>query len=448
MKKSLIVAFVVLLLQSAVSTVMAAPADTVNPFVDVPANHWAYDAVSKLQTAGIVDGYDDRTFRGDKTITRYEMAVFVARAISRSDRADKKNQEIIAKLQQEFSLELTKMGVRLKALEKKSDNAMWSGEVRTQYNYEGKKNSSGVKTPATALATRARLMVQGKINQDWSYFGRYQNTVDLRQSSSSADSGTVNQNYSYLTGSIGSGLKASVGRIPYVPAYGLLVDSTYNGIGMEFTKLNHIGLKVYYGRESKTGQINDGTGKYLISNDVLASVGNTMDTDMYAVELASRLGNKTHVKAAYLEFKGRNKPIADTTPAARMWEAGFDTKLNKDWTIQAVYGKSNAQMQNKANIIGVAYKSYDLNTPKSYKLYADYRNFGRLSTFNSTYNIDSIGNILEGDTQIHGVKGISVGANYVFARNILLNVSYLKGEATDGSDYKDNMLRAQMHMFF
>ncbi|MDF2927765.1 MAG: S-layer protein [Anaerospora sp.] len=45
-----------------------------NPFVDVPAKHWAYDAVSKLAQAGIVDGYGDGTFRGDKNITRYEMA--------------------------------------------------------------------------------------------------------------------------------------------------------------------------------------------------------------------------------------------------------------------------------------------------------------------------------------------------------------------------------------
>ncbi|MBO6235439.1 MAG: S-layer homology domain-containing protein, partial [Schwartzia sp.] len=45
-----------------------------NPFEDVPADHWAYDAVAQLASDGVVEGYGDGSYRGDQEITRYEMA--------------------------------------------------------------------------------------------------------------------------------------------------------------------------------------------------------------------------------------------------------------------------------------------------------------------------------------------------------------------------------------
>ena len=43
-----------------------------NPFEDVPKNHWAYDSVEKLASAGVIEGYGDGTFLGNRNITRYE----------------------------------------------------------------------------------------------------------------------------------------------------------------------------------------------------------------------------------------------------------------------------------------------------------------------------------------------------------------------------------------
>ena len=45
-----------------------------NPFSDVTPDSWAYQAVSQLANAGIVNGYPDGTFKGQNNITRYEMA--------------------------------------------------------------------------------------------------------------------------------------------------------------------------------------------------------------------------------------------------------------------------------------------------------------------------------------------------------------------------------------
>jgi len=74
---------------TALTVAFATPAFA-NPFSDVPAKHWAYDAVNKLAQAGIVDGYSDGTFRGDKTMTRYEMAQIVAKAMNKSLNSDQK----------------------------------------------------------------------------------------------------------------------------------------------------------------------------------------------------------------------------------------------------------------------------------------------------------------------------------------------------------------------
>ena len=70
MKKSLIITLALVFVLGIAGTAFAAA----NPFVDVPAKHWSYDAVAKLAAAGVIDGYNDGTFRGDKTLTRFEMA--------------------------------------------------------------------------------------------------------------------------------------------------------------------------------------------------------------------------------------------------------------------------------------------------------------------------------------------------------------------------------------
>ena len=73
-----------------VATIMVAtlimPAFAANmPFADVPKDHWAYDSVAELAAAGLVIGYPDGTFKGDRQFTRYEMAMVFARILGRLD---------------------------------------------------------------------------------------------------------------------------------------------------------------------------------------------------------------------------------------------------------------------------------------------------------------------------------------------------------------------------
>lgn len=67
------------LLNSVAGTKMKADHTTLFP--DIPTNHWAYEAVSDLSRRGLVEGYPDGTFGGDRMLTRYEFAQIVYRAI-------------------------------------------------------------------------------------------------------------------------------------------------------------------------------------------------------------------------------------------------------------------------------------------------------------------------------------------------------------------------------
>ncbi|MGI6567508.1 MAG: S-layer homology domain-containing protein [Limnochordia bacterium] len=72
-----------------VATIMVAtmitPAFANMPFADVPKDHWAYDSVAELAAAGLIIGYPDGTFKGERQFTRYEMAMVFARVLGRLD---------------------------------------------------------------------------------------------------------------------------------------------------------------------------------------------------------------------------------------------------------------------------------------------------------------------------------------------------------------------------
>jgi hypothetical protein len=97
----------------------AAPAFAANPFMDVPMNHWAYDAVSQLAARGIVTGYPDGAFKGEWKATRYEMASVVARALAYVDmnKASTEDLELLKRLVVEFKDELDALGVKVEDLD-------------------------------------------------------------------------------------------------------------------------------------------------------------------------------------------------------------------------------------------------------------------------------------------------------------------------------------------
>lgn len=103
-----------------------------NPFADVAEDSWAYQAVAQLSDQGVIDGYPDGTFRGDKNVSRYELAQIIARLMAKEDALNQEQQATVAKLAQEYNQDLSNLGVRVTELEKKTGNTELITELRVQ----------------------------------------------------------------------------------------------------------------------------------------------------------------------------------------------------------------------------------------------------------------------------------------------------------------------------
>ncbi|HTD47660.1 MAG TPA: S-layer homology domain-containing protein [bacterium] len=126
------------------------------PFADTPTNHWAYDAIAQLAAKGLVEGYPDGTFKGDRAMTRYEMAMVVARLLARIESlqipapASPSRPEVTAtdldtiqRLVNEFRTELEAKNVRLAGIEEelsamkaRQDNIRLTGAYHFRYDMQ------------------------------------------------------------------------------------------------------------------------------------------------------------------------------------------------------------------------------------------------------------------------------------------------------------------------
>jgi len=105
---------------AAIVAASAAPVSA-TPFLDVPRNQWASDAIKSLVTDGVITGYPNGSFDGTRPMTRYEMAVLIARAIAKveADGASAADVAKLGKLVDLYKDQLEGMGVRMSAVEDK-----------------------------------------------------------------------------------------------------------------------------------------------------------------------------------------------------------------------------------------------------------------------------------------------------------------------------------------
>ena len=141
------------------TTAFAAPAE---PFTDLPRSHWAYEAAALLAQQGIIDGYPDKTFQGDKTMTRYEMAQIVAKAMANEAKANIAQRALIDKMASEFALDMNKIKTRLAKVEEKQDKVKISGELTEQY----KVKSDPTRENAGYGQEKFRLNIVGKVDDN------------------------------------------------------------------------------------------------------------------------------------------------------------------------------------------------------------------------------------------------------------------------------------------
>ncbi|HEV2281940.1 MAG TPA: S-layer homology domain-containing protein [bacterium] len=192
---------------AALLTAALAGAAIAQPFADVPADHWAYDAIAELAAKGLIEGYPDGAFEGDRAMTRYEMAMVVTRLLTRVEsiavpssappaaNVTKADLEAIQRLVNEFRPELTTLGVRvttieeeLNAIKARQDHVRITGAVRfredlNQFNpnlagapggpfptINGNRNTSAVSASTQLRGNRpreaARLTFDGSVAPD------------------------------------------------------------------------------------------------------------------------------------------------------------------------------------------------------------------------------------------------------------------------------------------
>lgn len=169
-------------LKAAIAACFACAAVTVsaaNPFTDVSSDDWAYQAVASLSDEGVIDGYPDGTFRGDKHVTRYEIAQIVARLMAKEDTLNASQKETLAKLSSQYANELKDLGVRIAELEKKRGATDLITELRVQSIDRYDNVFKGNVQKHNELSTRVRLNTITPVNDRVHLYGQIETILDM-----------------------------------------------------------------------------------------------------------------------------------------------------------------------------------------------------------------------------------------------------------------------------
>lgn len=169
-------------LKAAIAACFACAAVTVsaaNPFTDVSADDWAYQAVASLSDEGVIDGYPDGTFRGDKHVTRYEIAQIVARLMAKEDTLNVSQKETLAKLSSQYANELKDLGVRIAELEKKRGATDLITELRVQSIDRYDNVFKGNVQKHNEISTRVRLNTITPVNDRVHLYGQIETILDM-----------------------------------------------------------------------------------------------------------------------------------------------------------------------------------------------------------------------------------------------------------------------------
>ena len=424
MKKSLVLAM-------AMALGVTASAYAANPFSDVPAGHWAYDSVAKLAAAGVVDGYADGAFAGDKLITRYEMAQIVAKAMAKGADCDK--------LAAEFADELDTLGVRVAKLEKAADAVTINGQIRARYLDS---SASG-----EDYGMRTRLWVAGQVNNDWTYTAMFQNTQDFTDDAADEK---VDLKRAYLNGKLG-GMDVQVGRWDECTQTANILDAYVDGVKVSY------GDKVkVYGMALKGG---DGSNEYVEVNE-------EAEDRIYVVGAETKIGAfDTYVnyfKANSALYQGESGKKSDfKLDSATGKIDGVYANDSRAYTNKEIYNIGFGVDLVKNVRLGYEYmwgdKEYNKQVSKDgFVARLDYKGAGaEVGSFgiHAQWFDQPINCFLSPTTDANpfvaegGYEGFNVGFDYTVAKNILLDVNYYDTEAKVGTA-DDEMIYVDLYFTF
>ncbi|HJI73298.1 MAG TPA: S-layer homology domain-containing protein [Veillonellaceae bacterium] len=323
-----------------------------NPFSDVNPSDWAYQAVVDLSEQGVVEGYPDGTFRGERNITRYEMAQIIARMLAKEDQLNAEQRATLDKLAGEYADELANLGVRVSNLEKKVGNLYWSGDARMRYQDK----AAG---KADNWDGRMRINVKGQVNDSTYVQGQLQSEVKFKDTTD----GNVTFNQLYANHDFGKAATVRLGRQPI--AFGdqggwLYGDSTgYDGAQIAFHLGDKVDVTTGYGRFNKEGSVYDNDNT---EDAFFARGAANLNAAKLGVDYIKFVGDKsaTHTYAGS-ELLGANLtiPVSDFHVFGEYWKnTTTDSDNDTAWNAGIGYGKLNLKKPGSFKV-DVAYNNVE-----------------------------------------------------------------------------------------
>ncbi len=284
---------------------------------DLPKSHWAYEAVALLAKEGIIDGYPDKTFQGDKAMTRYEMAQVVVKAMANEKKANIAQRALIEKLASEFALDMNKIKARIDKVEKEQKRIKFSGELSQQYKVKtpSKLNTGNDRKTTSYGQEKFHLNIVGQVDNN--------STVTLRIADPAPSSKWFKDSTHYKYGEfqdapsrlfdrmygttkLGDNLKLSFGRQAMVTdPDDILVDSdffSYDGLALNWKIGGVANLDFRRGRFAR-GLDDDTVWSF---NGGALSAAMFKDVDVQSVMLGLDLG-KLQLNAGVAEFERAKK---------------------------------------------------------------------------------------------------------------------------------------------
>ncbi len=328
----------ILAIAAAAALTAGVSAFAANPFSDVTPDDWAYQAVSDLSDQGVVEGYPDGTFKGERNVTRYEIAQIVARLMAKEDQLNAEQQATLNKLAGEYADELANLGVRVSNLEKKVGNISWSGDARMRYQSNAKiKDDTTGKVAEDGWNGRMRINIKAQVNEDTTINGRL--TTNMKFNEQDKEPSTY-MDVLNATHKFGKDVTVKLGRYAnnFGNQAGWLYGDSHNFDGAEISYANG-GLWLATG----FGQFN-------------AAYDDTTTTDAYYARGNYDFGF-AKLGVDYLNFKGDEEyknndgellganltvPVGDFRAFGEYWKnTTADTTYDTAWNAGIGYGKLN-----------------------------------------------------------------------------------------------------------
>ena len=399
MKKILAIAAVVAL-TAGVSAYAA------NPFSDVSPDDWAYQAVSDLSDQGVVEGYPDGTFKGERNMTRYELAQVIARLMAREDQLNAEQKATLDKLAGEYADELANLGVRVSNLEKKVGNISWFGDARMRWKEKGY-NTDGSRK-ADGWDGRMRINAKAQVNDSTYVRGRFTSNMNFKDD---ADANTK-MDVLFVHHQFGDKVGMNLGRnFLTLGQTGMYYDDFFDGAQL-FIGDSKLTLEAGYGR----------------MNTWINDYGQKKDDTVYA-RLYGQTG-RIGYDAEYIKTVG----AADADKKS-IWGAGLTVGVTDAVDIFGDFYK-NTEPKGDPQMwtAGLGFGHYNLKKPGTFRVAAQYvRNEAGAYFGGSTYTAFPASSLLKVDS-----KFWLANADVVLAKNIRLHGEYAFNVKTDNSvDYDD-----------